>query len=261
MKAATSAAPKTGDGSPRSLMRILGIFDTIAKTGDGMTLAQLSAALASPKSSLLLLLRPLVANEYLLHEGGLYRLGPGIFRLASNVLSGREFPKLIRPYLEQLAERTGESVFLAAIDHNAQVATYVECIDSPQAVRYSVPPGTVRPLYTSAAGRLLLAFQDDAWRDAYLKSVKLKPLTRITTVDRTALKQELLAIRKAGVAVSIGEAVEGAAGVAAPVFDPAGTVSHALMVAAPVDRFKSALPALKKAVIEIAQSASSALGR
>lgn len=255
----TSASP--GNGSPRSLMRILGIFETIAKTSEGMTLAQLSTSLASPKSSLLLLLRPLVANDYLVHGSGLYRLGPSIFRLASDVLSVRDFSKLIRPYLEDLAQRTGESVFLAAIDLDAQVASYVECIDSPQAVRYSVPPGTVRPLYTSAAGRLLLAFQEDEFRERYLKSVKLKALTPLTSTDRNALKRELDAIRLAGVSISMGEAVVGAAGIAAPVLSADGTVTHALLVAAPVDRFKSALPHLRKTVMEIAQNASKALGK
>jgi len=137
----------------------------------------------------------------------------------------------------------------------------VECIDSPQAVRYSVPPGTIRPLYTSAAGRLLLAYQDDDFRARYLKSVKLKALTALTPIDRQALKRELESIRETGVAISIGEAVVGAAGIAAPVLSADGTVTHALLVAAPVDRFKSALPSLREAVVAIAKSASNALGK
>ena len=68
------------DNSPRSLARVLGVFDAIAHTADGMTLARLSAELDSPKSSLLTLLRPLVGRGYLTHDGGAYRLGPAIFR-------------------------------------------------------------------------------------------------------------------------------------------------------------------------------------
>ncbi|MGE3759637.1 MAG: helix-turn-helix domain-containing protein, partial [Pseudobdellovibrionaceae bacterium] len=51
-------------GSPRSLARVLGLFDAIAHAGDGLTLARLSVELKSPKSSLLTLLRPLVAKGY-----------------------------------------------------------------------------------------------------------------------------------------------------------------------------------------------------
>src|SRR5215207_4060292 len=99
------------DDSPRSLARVLGLFSVIARTGDGLTLAKLSAELDSPKSSLLTLLRPLVARGYLLHAGGLYRLGPSIYRLAADILASRSFPKLIRPFLQQLVERSHESLY------------------------------------------------------------------------------------------------------------------------------------------------------
>ncbi|WP_454691335.1 IclR family transcriptional regulator [Achromobacter aloeverae] len=245
-----------GTASPRALMRILGIFEGIAESGKGMTLADLAAYLSAPKSSLLLLLRTLVANDYLVHEAGVYRLGTNIFQLASAVLSGRDLSKLIRPFLEKLVATTGETVYLAAIDHEAQVATYVQGIDSPQAVRYSVPAGVVRPLYTSAAGKLLLAFQDPSWRDNYIKNAKLKAWTPATTIDKNVLKTELAEIRKSGVALSIGEAVEDAAGIAAPLFNSDGSVTHAILIAAPAERFKRALPALRQAILETARDAS-----
>src|SRR5215203_3527413 len=97
-------------GSPRSLRRILGLFDTIAKASNGLSLAELSIMLESPKSSLLMLLRQMVDLNYLVHEGDRYRLGSAIFRLASDILSMRQFPKLIRPYMEELAARSQESV-------------------------------------------------------------------------------------------------------------------------------------------------------
>ena len=63
--------------SPRSVARLLGLLDTMAREGDALTLSQLSLALDSPKSSLLLMLRPLVEQGYLMHTGSAYRLGPG----------------------------------------------------------------------------------------------------------------------------------------------------------------------------------------
>jgi len=245
--------------SPRSLTRVLGLFGAIAKSDDGLTLAQLSAALEAPKSSLLLLLKPLVSMGYLNHASARYTLGTALFRMASEILSVRQFPKLIRPYMEELVARTRESVFLAVLDRDAKVVTYVECVESPHAVRYVVPAGTTRPLYPSAAGRVLLAFQDEAWREHYLKSIKLKALTSKTVTDRDALRRELDAIRKAGVAVTVSEAVDGAAGVAAPVFGADGAVTHALLVGAPAARFQSQLPALRKAILEVAADASGVL--
>src|SRR6202048_611588 len=76
---------------PRSLMRLLGLFDALAKSKEGLTLAELNTELSSPKSSLLNLLRPLVASGYLNYDSGRYRLRPALFRLARDRLSGLEF--------------------------------------------------------------------------------------------------------------------------------------------------------------------------
>ena len=244
------------DGSPRSVTRVLGLFAAITHSADGLTLARLSAELDSPKSSLLTLLRPLVAQGYLTHEGGVYRLGPAIFRLAADILSTRSFPKLIRPFMQQLVERSQESVYLAVIDRNARCVTYVEGIESPQPVRYMAPLGSPRPLYCSAAGRLLLAYSNHDWREQYLKRTPLKAVTDRTLTDRAKLREELEKIRKTGLAISIGEAVPGAAGLAAPVFDTHGNAAAALLIGAPVDRFERELPALRKLMKEVAAQAS-----
>jgi DNA-binding IclR family transcriptional regulator len=232
------------------------LFGAIARSGEGMTLARLSAELDSPKSSLLTLLRPLVAKGYLTHEGGVYRLGPAIFRLAADILSTRSFSKLIRPFMQQLVERSQESVYLAVIDKDARCVTYVEGIESPQPVRYMAPVGSPRPLYCSAAGRLLLAYEDEQWRDLYLRTVQLKPMTERTLTNRAELRKELDKIRKTGLAISIGEAVPGAAGLAAPVFDTNGKAVAALLIGAPVDRFERELPQLRKLMKEVAAQAS-----
>ena len=244
------------ENSPRSLARVLGLFGAIARTADGMTLARLSAELDSPKSSLLTLLRPLVAKGYLTHDGGIYRLGPSIFRLAADILSTRSFPKLIRPFMQQLVERSQESVYLAVIDKSARCVSYVEGIDSPQPIRYMAPLGAPRPLYCSAAGRLLLAFADEQWREDYLRTVQLKPMTDRTLTNRAELRKEIEKIRKTGLAISLGEAVPGAAGLAAPVFDADGKAAAALLIGAPVDRFERELPALRKLMKEMATQAS-----
>jgi DNA-binding IclR family transcriptional regulator len=244
------------DNSPRSLTRVLGLFGAIAKSGDGMTLARLAVELGSPKSSLLTLLRPLVAKGYLTHENAVYRLGPAVFRLAADILSTRSFPKLIRPFMQQLVDTSRESVYLAIIDRKARCVTYVEGVESPQPVRYMAPLGSPRPLYCSAAGRLLLAYADEHWREQYVKSVQLKPMTDRTLTNRTELRNELKRIRKTGLAISIGEAVPGAAGLAAPVFDTDGNVAAALLIGAPIERFERELSLLRKLMKDVATQAS-----
>jgi IclR family acetate operon transcriptional repressor len=240
-----------GEGSlARSATRLVALFETLAKSEEGISLAELSATIAAPKSSLLGLLRSMVALGYMEHGRGLYRLGPKAFRLAADILAIRRFPNLVRPILQELAAKSGETVFLVVLDRAAQRMTYADIIDSPNPVRYTVPTGTTRPLYVSAGGQMLLAYQDPEWADAYIRSARLDKLTARTITDPEALRQRLAEIRRDGFAISIGETVPGAAGVAAPIFNADGSVSAGLLIGAPIDRFEQEMPELKRLLRE-----------
>lgn len=248
-------APERDNTGPRSLTRLLRLFDVLSQAPQGMTLAELNVALESPKSSLLNLLRPLVAEGFLVHSTNLYRLGPAIFHLASGVLSAWNFPRLIRPFMEELSARTEETVLLGVLNREAEVMTYVEIIDSPRPVRYQIPVGTTRPVYASAAGRLLLAYADAKWRDAYMASVVFKTKTAIP-MNRALLAQELEHIRTAGVSWSVDAYVKGLSAIAAPVFDIDGQCIASLNIAGPSERFRAELEFLKTVVKEVATKAS-----
>jgi DNA-binding IclR family transcriptional regulator len=192
----------------------------------------------------------MVALGYMEHGRGLYRLGPKSFRLAADILAVRRFPNLVRPILQELAAKTRETVFLVVLDRIAQRMTYADIIDSANPVRYTVPTGTTRPLYVSAGGQMLLAYQDPAWADASIRSTRLEALTERTITDPAALRQRLATIRREGFAISIGETVPGAAGLATPIFNADGSVTAGLLIGAPIDRFEQEMPELKRLLSE-----------
>src|SRR5437660_49496 len=76
--------------------------------------------------------------------------------------------------------------------------------------------------------------------------VRLDPLTPRTITDVGKLRQRLQTIRREGFALSIGETVPGAAGIAAPIFNADGSVTAGLLIAAPEERFERQLPQLKR---------------
>ena len=240
----------------RSALRLVALFEALAKSAEGLSLAELSGRLAAPKSSLLGILRSMVAAGYMEHGHGLYRLGPKSFRLAADILAGRRFPALLRPILQDLAATSGETVFLVLLDRAAQRMTYADIIDSPNPVRYTVPTGTTRPLYVSAGGQMLLAYQEPAWIEAYIRATPLEPLTARTITDPKRLRERLAAIRRDGFAVSLGETVPGAAGLAAPIFNADGSVAAGLLIGAPIDRFEQELPELNRLLREASARAA-----
>lgn len=255
MQAPEPATTERDATGPRSVLRILGLFEALSETPEGLSLADLSVALGAPKSSLLTLLRPLVGESYLSHIGGRYRLGARIFRLSANMLAVRRFRNLLEPYLDELAERSQETVYFAVLDKDSKVATCIEVVDSTQAIRYSVPVGMTLPLYVTAAGNALLAFQDKEWQEDYLKTAKLEKITK-NTPTRSALRQQLTTIREEGVAVSIGRMTQESAAIAAPVFNADGGLAGVITLAGPADRLEARLEEFIPLVKSIASAAS-----
>jgi len=240
---------------PRSLTRLLGLFGVLSQAAHGMSLAELSVTLKTPKSSLLNLLRPLVAEDYLLHGNGNYQLGPSIYRLCSGVLASWNFPKLIRPLMEEASRRTGETVILSALNREAGTVTYVEIIDSPHPVRYQIPVGTTRPLYATSGGRLLLAYADKNWLDEYLASVTFNTKTAVP-ITRQILMRELKQIRADGLSCSMDFYLKGLSGVTAPVLNTDGHCIAALTIAGPTERFRHNFKSLKATVKQVAEKVS-----
>jgi DNA-binding IclR family transcriptional regulator len=247
-------------GGPRSLSRTLRIIEILAGVPDGSTLTQLSAALDSPKSSLLGLLRPLCALGYAVNANGRYVLGPAAYRLGVSIMPTQSVSRIARPILRELAEQFEETVLIATLDRKAAQTVYVDKVESSRSIRYTVPLGTRRPLYCSAAGRVLLAHADPAFIDEYLRTAVLAPLTPRTLTSPSELRDMLPRIREQGLATAVGEVSSDVAGIAAPIFDHSGSAIAALAMAAPVNRVRAYAPTAAKLIREAAESISFGLG-
>ena len=253
-----TSAPARDDSGPRSLTRLLALFDKLSLAPNGLTLAELSVALESPKSSLLNLLRPLVAEGFLVRSVDTYNLGPSIFRLSASVLSASTMTKVIRPFLTELVERTGESAMLGVLNREVGEVIFADVVDSPHAVRLQIPAGVRRPLYASPTGWVLLAYAEKSWREQYLSSM----VTTVETsapITRALLLREFAKLRAAGTLASIDVPVAGLGSVSAPLFDATGDCVGAVNVAGPSNRFHANVSSLKLAVQEIAERASAKL--
>ena len=249
-----------GDSGPRSLIRTLRIIEHIAAAPDGTTLARLSVGLGAPKSSLLGLLRPLCGYGYIVNIEGRYLLGPAAYRLGVSIMPVLSMARIAIPIMRELVDQCGETVLIAVLDRDAGRATYVEKIESSRSIRYTVPLGTARPLYCSAAGRVLLAFADQEYIDHYLKTENFVALTQQTLTRPANLRKLLPNIREQGLSVTMGEVSSDVAGFSAPVFDHHGTVIAALAMAAPISRTRTTQQLFATRIKEAAESISFGFG-
>jgi DNA-binding IclR family transcriptional regulator len=246
--------------SPRSVARVMHILDNVSGAPGGQSLAALSAHMRSPKSSVLSLLRGLVGAGYLVHEEGLYRLGAESYRVASAIVAARRFPDFARPTLQRLAEETGETTIIGVLAPEEDAVVYVDKIEPRTALRFAATIGDRRPLYCTSTGRILLAYQSPAAIERYLRHTKLVKLTPLTITDKRGMRTLLARVRAEGLATTIGEATEGVFGIAAPVRDGTGAVIASIVLAGPIARIKSRMPAIAERVRKAGHELSRMMG-
>lgn len=252
--------PDRSRDGPMSLLRTLKILEYVAGHADAMPLAKLSVALETPKSSLLGLLRALSQHGYLVNVDGRYSLGPTAHRLAISIVPAFPLSKLARPIMRDLVATTGETALLSTLDLDMKRVVYVEKYESSNIVRYTVPVGTSRPLYCTAAGRLLLAYQSPEWVSLYLKVLAEQGEDLAPPADMDAIRAALKQIRAAQVSTTAGDFSPEVVGIAAPVFDHQGNAVAALTLGAPLERGRKNLASLIKATCAGAEKMSSYLG-
>ncbi len=247
--------------APLSVDRVLGVLEHLAAQEGGQSLSGLSRALGVPKTSLFDLLNGLVRRGYVAYDTRHgYTLGPESFTLAATVLANREMHEIARPFIERLVEATGETVLLGCLANDGFTTVYLDKVESRNPIRYTVPLGARRELHCSAIGKVLLAFQPEAFIERYLRSGRVVAFTDATITDPSTLRAQLAEVRKTGIAWTEDERVLGASALAAPVFGSDGRIAAGLVVAGPTMRVKKARRRLSELVAEAAARISRAIG-
>jgi DNA-binding IclR family transcriptional regulator len=99
--------------------------------------------------------------------------------------------------------------------------------------------GKVVPLQTGSAGRVLMAWNDDALTEVL--AGPLESFTELTVVDPEALRADVERVRREGWSYTEGERDDGAAGLSAPVFDGQARLVGAMTISGPMSRVTKSL--------------------
>ncbi len=143
---------------PRSIARVLDLFEIVLAEQNCNLTAAARASELTPTTALRYL-RALEARGYLDRDGaGDFSAGPTILRIAASLRGGTVLDRLAaiaQPHLNALAERTGESTYLAVSDD--RTGTYIAAAESPRAIRHVGWVGQNVTLDSSALGAALRA--------------------------------------------------------------------------------------------------------
>lgn len=166
-----------------------------------------------------------------------YRLSGGLFELGMRASVERSLLELAMPFLQDLYERTHETVHLGVLDGHEVV--YVAKIGGHHQARTPSRTGGRMPLHCTAIGKVLLAHAEPHLRLNVLSGPLLRQ-TPHTVVAPGILAKQLDAVIETGVAFEREESALGLVCVAAPAPTADGGTPPiaAISVAGPVGRFR-----------------------
>jgi IclR family transcriptional regulator, acetate operon repressor len=212
----TTPTGADGAATVKSAQRILDIFELYASTQSPATLSAIASRLHMPKSSCLALLTTLASNGYIYEvrpQLGYYPTRRWLDK-AQAISASDPVVREVRSYLEDLREKTGETLILGRLADRHIL--YIDVIESKQTLRYTAVAGQFKPLHGTASGKAALSALPPEQRRTLLESIELVSLTPRTIVKREALEREIEAGVARGWHVSLGENVADATAVAVP---------------------------------------------
>jgi len=165
-----------------------------------------------------------------------YRLSGGLFELGLRASTERTLLEIAMPFLQDLYERTHETVHLGVREGTEVV--YIAKIGGHRQARSPSRTGGRMPMHCTAIGKALLATADRGVQRQVLGG-PLERRTPHTIVAPGVLQKQLRKILELGVAYENEESSPGLLCVAAPVFEVDGrTPIAAISVSGPVGRFR-----------------------
>ena len=179
-----------------------------------LTVDELVDRTGLPSGVVLELVEALVTARLLDPTGTSYRLSTLMFELGMRASAERGLIEVATPFLEDLYERTRETVHLGVREQLDVV--YISKIGGHGFTEVPSRIGERLPLHCTAIGKVMLANADDATFDAVVKR-GLTPAGPKTVTVPAVLHAQLQTIAEAGLAFEYEESTAGIACIAAPI--------------------------------------------
>jgi DNA-binding IclR family transcriptional regulator len=244
-----------------SVQRAIDILKAFDKAHPELGMTELARGLNLPKATVAGLVYTLVHNGFLTQNPATrrYRLGYALVERAGVLLSQFDLRQIADPVLQDLRNASNESVNLAVRDGLEVV--YIQRLLGASGLGVRAEIGRRERLYTTALGKVLLAWLPAAEQRRLLAGIRWEPITPYTLTNPEAFLADLHATCQRGYALDDEENELGGRCVAAPVFDFDDQPAAAISVSVPLQRLPDcAVPALGAQVCAAARRISQLLG-
>ena len=213
----------------QSVDRAFDLLECLSSEKGGRRLTDISEELGLHKSTVHRLLNAMQQRGYVEKEDRNYKLGIKFINLSSQLLNSIELKTEAEPYLRNLSDETGQTVFLAIREGNEVV--YIDKVEQYNSLRRYSIIGTRAPLYCTSLGRALLLDESEQSLKVLFKEIELKSLTKETLVSRKKLILKIETFRNRGWTEEVEEFQEGIRCAGAPVKDYRNKIAAAVSTA------------------------------
>jgi DNA-binding IclR family transcriptional regulator len=216
--------------------RAADILRTVAQHPRGLSLGEIALQVGLARSTVQRIVDALAKESLLMGASASngVKLGPALITLGA----ATHFPitDLVRPTLEALAKRTGETVdlSLATRDH----MTFLDQVPGTHRLAAVSSVGVAFPMHCSANGKAAVALMSESELKRVRKTLGLARQTANTITDWESFNSELALVRQTGVAYDREETSVGICAIAKAFRSHAGDLV-AISIPVPTMRFKA----------------------
>lgn len=218
-----------------SLARGLDVICAFTRFTPRMTLSEVAKATDTSRATARRLLLTLVREGYAEKSGRTFSLRPKVLQLGYSALSSVGILDIVQPIMNELTQRTQESIFTAVL--TGEEVTYLARSTPDRVMSVSINVGNRVPAYAASTGRVLLAGESDESLKRYLANVHLTGHTSATVTSKVKLVKIIEETRALGYSLVDEELEVGVRSLSVPIRDASNRVIAALNACCPASRF------------------------
>ncbi len=219
-----------------NLEKGLMVIELLATKKSGLTLAEITEALAFTKTTAFRVVSTLIFKNYLQKNETTKKitLSRKMLTLGISSMNEQSIVEVSIDVMRALRDEVRESVMLGVL--LGVKGAILEQVASSYPVKLFVEQGTQFNLHSSVGGKSILANLPEEESNAILKKITLTKYTKNTIVSKKEFREQLKEIKQNGYAIDNGEDIQGIHCVGAPIYNEYGYPVAALWITAPHGR-------------------------
>lgn len=217
--------------------RALDIVELLYDCGGSMGVSEIASKLCLPKANVYRILATMEKKGYILqnYKSDKYSLGYNFIKIGEQIKQKIDLNEIAQPFMEQLAEETGETVYLCRMFN--QEALIINTVNGETSTLNAMVAPLI-PLYCSSLGRSLMIDYSEKEIDKYIQEKGMPSRTISTITTKEQLIAEINRIKQDGIGIEVEEYEYGMLCIAGPIRDSSGRLIGSMSISGPTSRIR-----------------------